>query len=368
MLVALALRLLHHVLRFNTPNPGEIRDIPSPPLGGGRYIPYITRGWVVSHSVAHFRTLISRLESRFNISTAIQGLNLTLGLACGIILVAAGVSAATPPTGPSGPEGVREGLHSPGAWAGTPPLTERPCTARQSCDRPSIQTLNATGARPFGRGWAMSVQSSGESRHRRANQTGIPPQRPGIFQTGRAAHLPHTAPEAMVAAPCGAGPNPSEIPGRPARQDPHQDHEAGPGRPEPSDLDLGDVTRRFLASRGVLPSRTAISSRLGDKTMNPAESRQDLRKQMPERYQSVYDRSERPRHYRDAITAFCVMCVGFTNAPNEIRACTDPACPLWHHRPHKPGEQDNDCEEPVEGSIEECSSPENGRRDRAART
>lgn len=38
---------------------------------------------------------------------------------------------------------------------------------------------------------------------------------------------------------------------------------------------------------------------------------------------------------RRAIRAFCQMCVGWEDYAQGIRDCTDPACPLFRHRPYQ---------------------------------
>jgi hypothetical protein len=44
----------------------------------------------------------------------------------------------------------------------------------------------------------------------------------------------------------------------------------------------------------------------------------------------VYERAMQGRSRKDAMTAFCIMCMGFN--PNEVKECTDPACPLYPYR------------------------------------
>jgi hypothetical protein len=46
--------------------------------------------------------------------------------------------------------------------------------------------------------------------------------------------------------------------------------------------------------------------------------------------QKVYERAMTGRSRKDAMTAFCVMCMGYN--PNEVKNCTDPACPLYPYR------------------------------------
>ena len=43
---------------------------------------------------------------------------------------------------------------------------------------------------------------------------------------------------------------------------------------------------------------------------------------------------------RQAIKAKCQECMGFHNAPAEIRNCTSPTCPLFAYRPYTDGQTD----------------------------
>jgi len=38
---------------------------------------------------------------------------------------------------------------------------------------------------------------------------------------------------------------------------------------------------------------------------------------------------------RNAIKAFCQMCMGWEGYQRAIRQCTDPACPLYPYRPYQ---------------------------------
>lgn len=44
----------------------------------------------------------------------------------------------------------------------------------------------------------------------------------------------------------------------------------------------------------------------------------------------IYMRAMQGNSRKDAMVAFCTMCMGYN--PNEVRECTDPACPLFPYR------------------------------------
>jgi len=44
----------------------------------------------------------------------------------------------------------------------------------------------------------------------------------------------------------------------------------------------------------------------------------------------IYMRAMEGKSRKDAMTAFCTMCMGYN--PNEVKECTDPACPLYPYR------------------------------------
>ncbi len=64
---------------------------------------------------------------------------------------------------------------------------------------------------------------------------------------------------------------------------------------------------------------------------------------MPERFRTTYRRAVygtkgKPPTRKNMIKAMCEMCVGWEpSAAPDIRACTDPACPLYAARPYKVG-------------------------------
>jgi len=57
------------------------------------------------------------------------------------------------------------------------------------------------------------------------------------------------------------------------------------------------------------------------------------RKQISRLYKPVYDRAVKGRSLRAAINAQCLECVGWQR--NEVRDCTDLACPLYAVRPYQ---------------------------------
>ena len=56
----------------------------------------------------------------------------------------------------------------------------------------------------------------------------------------------------------------------------------------------------------------------------------ERRKQIPKKFRSVYARSLKRGNLRAAINAQCLECVGWVS--DEVRKCTDLACPLYVHR------------------------------------
>lgn len=56
--------------------------------------------------------------------------------------------------------------------------------------------------------------------------------------------------------------------------------------------------------------------------------------EMPSFCVETYLKAMRGRNPTIAIKAFCEMCFGWENRVEEIRECTDPACPLYPYRPY----------------------------------
>lgn len=52
--------------------------------------------------------------------------------------------------------------------------------------------------------------------------------------------------------------------------------------------------------------------------------------QIPKKYQRLYKRALRRGNLRAAVNAQCLECVGWVS--DEVRKCTDLACPLYVHR------------------------------------
>lgn len=60
--------------------------------------------------------------------------------------------------------------------------------------------------------------------------------------------------------------------------------------------------------------------------------------QMPRSYRAVYEKAVRGRSLRASINSFCLECICFQ--VEEIRNCSDKACPLWAVRPYQSVVQD----------------------------
>jgi hypothetical protein len=54
---------------------------------------------------------------------------------------------------------------------------------------------------------------------------------------------------------------------------------------------------------------------------------------IPKIYRGIYDRAITGQSLRAAINAFCLECVQWQR--EEVRLCTDSACPLWAVRPYQ---------------------------------
>lgn len=59
----------------------------------------------------------------------------------------------------------------------------------------------------------------------------------------------------------------------------------------------------------------------------------ERRNDMPEIHRANYDKAMRGKSMRAATKAFCLECVCWQK--EEVRQCTDSACPLYPYRPYK---------------------------------
>ncbi len=55
-------------------------------------------------------------------------------------------------------------------------------------------------------------------------------------------------------------------------------------------------------------------------------------KQMPISCRGTYKKAVAKKSMRAALNSFCLECVGYQR--EEIKVCTDLACPLWAYRPY----------------------------------
>jgi hypothetical protein len=60
---------------------------------------------------------------------------------------------------------------------------------------------------------------------------------------------------------------------------------------------------------------------------------EERREQIPRAYKATYDKAVRGKSLRAGINAFCLECVCWHI--EEIRHCTDLACPLYAMRPYQ---------------------------------
>ncbi len=67
--------------------------------------------------------------------------------------------------------------------------------------------------------------------------------------------------------------------------------------------------------------------------INQREKVAERRAQMPRSYRTTYDKAVSGRSLRAAINSFCLECVCWRI--EEIRNCTDLACPLYAVRPYQ---------------------------------
>ena len=59
----------------------------------------------------------------------------------------------------------------------------------------------------------------------------------------------------------------------------------------------------------------------------------ERRGQMPDIHRANYDKAMKGRSMKAATKAFCLMCVQWQK--EEVRLCSDLACPLYPYRPYK---------------------------------
>jgi len=62
--------------------------------------------------------------------------------------------------------------------------------------------------------------------------------------------------------------------------------------------------------------------------------------QIPKIHQAVYKNAVSGKSRKDGIKAFCLMCVCWQK--EEVRQCTDLACPLYSYRPYKESAKHSD--------------------------
>ena len=93
------------------------------------------------------------------------------------------------------------------------------------------------------------------------------------------------------------------------------------------------------ASKGPVSTRGAEKliqeAHLGDL---PPDTLSAIKKRLSEMLSSCrlrYLRAMAGGGPKAGITAFCQMCLGWDDYREGIRACTDPACPLYPYRPYQ---------------------------------
>ena len=63
----------------------------------------------------------------------------------------------------------------------------------------------------------------------------------------------------------------------------------------------------------------------------------ERREQMPKIHRANYDKAMKGRSMKAATKAFCLMCVQWQK--EEVRLCTDLACPIYPYRPYRSSKQ-----------------------------
>ena len=66
--------------------------------------------------------------------------------------------------------------------------------------------------------------------------------------------------------------------------------------------------------------------------MTREEQVQQRLDQMPVTCRGAYKKAVAKKSMRAALNSFCLECVGYQR--EEIKVCTDKACPLWAYRPY----------------------------------
>ena len=68
-------------------------------------------------------------------------------------------------------------------------------------------------------------------------------------------------------------------------------------------------------------------------SINRQKQIEQRRAEMPRSYRATYDKAVKGKSLRAAINAFCMECVCWQI--DEVRNCTDLACPLYAVRPYQ---------------------------------
>ncbi|MBL7188170.1 MAG: hypothetical protein ISS70_17745 [Phycisphaerae bacterium] len=71
--------------------------------------------------------------------------------------------------------------------------------------------------------------------------------------------------------------------------------------------------------------------------MTREEQIQQRLDQMPISCRGMYKKAVKKKSMRAALNSFCLECVGYQR--EEVKACTDLACPLWAYRPYSVSEK-----------------------------
>lgn len=78
-------------------------------------------------------------------------------------------------------------------------------------------------------------------------------------------------------------------------------------------------SRRSRKERVIAATTGAIQAKIDDRAANYTDKGRE-----------TYIRAMRGVSRKDAMTAFCTMCMGYQS--EEVKRCTDPACPLYPYR------------------------------------
>ncbi len=68
-----------------------------------------------------------------------------------------------------------------------------------------------------------------------------------------------------------------------------------------------------------------------------SEQIEQRRKQIPDIHRANYDKAMRGRSMKAGVKAFCLECCGWQK--EEVRLCSDLACPLYPYRPYRISKQ-----------------------------